>query len=121
MPIKPFGELATDFSFTTFYSITLLPITLNTMYYQNTDKFLISVDCIIFGFHKKELHVLLTRRPVEPKLNEKNFIIFASVIGLCFLILSPFPHRIDEYSHYLKSYIIANGKLYNDINSDGRI
>lgn len=58
---------------------------------------------------------------VEPKLNEKNFIIFASVIGLCFLILSPFPHRIDEYSHYLKSYIIANGKLYNDINSDGRI
>ena len=40
------------------------------MYYQNTDQFLISVDCIIFGFHNKELHVLLTRRPVEPMKNE---------------------------------------------------
>ena len=40
------------------------------MYYQNTDQFLISVDCIIFGFHNKELHVLLTRRPVEPMINE---------------------------------------------------
>lgn len=39
-------------------------------YYQNTDQFLISVDCIIFGFHNKELHVLLTRRPVEPMKNE---------------------------------------------------
>ena len=43
---------------------------MNTIYYQNTDKFLISVDCIIFGFHNKELHVLLTRRPVEPMINE---------------------------------------------------
>lgn len=43
---------------------------MNTMYYQNTDQFLISVDCIIFGFHNKELHVLLTRRPVEPMKNE---------------------------------------------------
>ncbi len=43
---------------------------MNTMYYQNTDQFLISVDCIIFGFHNKELHVLLTRRPVEPMINE---------------------------------------------------
>ena len=43
---------------------------MNAMYYQNTDQFLISVDCIIFGFHDKELHVLLTRRPVEPLINE---------------------------------------------------
>lgn len=43
---------------------------MNTIYYQNTDQFLISVDCIIFGFHNKELHVLLTRRPVEPMINE---------------------------------------------------
>ena len=43
---------------------------MNTTYYQNTDQFLISVDCIIFGFHNKELHVLLTRRPVEPMINE---------------------------------------------------
>lgn len=43
---------------------------MNNKYYQNTDKFLISVDCIIFGFQNKELHVLLTRRPVEPLINE---------------------------------------------------
>lgn len=43
---------------------------MNTTYYRNTDQFLISVDCIIFGFHNKELHVLLTRRPVEPMKNE---------------------------------------------------
>ncbi len=43
---------------------------MNTTYYQNTDQFLISVDCIIFGFQNKELHVLLTRRPVEPLKDE---------------------------------------------------
>lgn len=43
---------------------------MKTMYYPNTDKFLISVDCIIFGFNKKDLYVLLTRRPVEPRVNE---------------------------------------------------
>lgn len=39
-------------------------------YYENNTHFLIAVDCIIFGFRKKELHVLLTRRPVEPLKNE---------------------------------------------------
>ncbi len=39
-------------------------------YYNNNDLFLVAVDCIIFGFHDKELHVLLTRRPVEPMKNE---------------------------------------------------
>ncbi|MBF6598414.1 MAG: NUDIX hydrolase [Fermentimonas sp.] len=43
---------------------------MNTTYYQNTDQFLISVDCIIFGFQNKELHVLLTRRPVKPLKDE---------------------------------------------------
>jgi len=39
-------------------------------YYENNAHFLIAVDCIIFGFRKKELHVLLTRRPVEPLKND---------------------------------------------------
>lgn len=39
---------------------------MNTQYYINKSKFLVAVDCIIFGFKDKELHVLLTRRPVEP-------------------------------------------------------
>lgn len=39
-------------------------------YYKNNDQFLVAVDCIIFGFHNRDLHVLLTRRPVEPMKNE---------------------------------------------------
>lgn len=38
-------------------------------YYPDNTKFLIAADCIIFGFKKKELHLLLTRRPVEPLKN----------------------------------------------------
>lgn len=38
-------------------------------FYPDNTKFLIAADCIIFGFTKKELHLLLTRRPVEPLKN----------------------------------------------------
>ncbi len=39
-------------------------------YYLNNSKFLVAADCIIFGFKDKELHILLTRRPVEPLAGE---------------------------------------------------
>ncbi len=39
------------------------------IFYPDNTKFLIAADCIIFGFTKKELHLLLTRRPVEPLKN----------------------------------------------------
>lgn len=39
-------------------------------YYKNNSEFLVAADCIIFGFKEKELHVLLTRRPVEPMAGE---------------------------------------------------
>ncbi len=39
-------------------------------FYTNNSRFLIAVDCIILGFRNKELHLLLTRRPVEPMKNE---------------------------------------------------
>ncbi len=35
-------------------------------YYQNVDKHLVAVDCIIMGFHENELHILIARRPFEP-------------------------------------------------------
>lgn len=35
-------------------------------FYQNTDTFLVAVDCIIMGFHDNELHILITRRQMEP-------------------------------------------------------
>ena len=43
---------------------------MNNHYYKNNPKFLVAADCIIFGFKDKELHILLTRRPVEPMANE---------------------------------------------------
>lgn len=43
---------------------------MNTQFYENNAKFLTAVDCIIFGFKDKELHILLTRRPVEPLKGE---------------------------------------------------
>lgn len=39
-------------------------------YYLNTSLFLVAADCIVFGFKNKELHILLTRRPVEPLAGE---------------------------------------------------
>lgn len=39
-------------------------------YYLNKPKFLVAADCIIFGFKDKELHILLTRRPVQPQYGE---------------------------------------------------
>ena len=43
---------------------------MTNQYYLNTSKFLVAADCIIFGFRDKELHILLTRRPVEPEAGE---------------------------------------------------
>lgn len=39
-------------------------------YYSNNSTFLVAVDCIIFGFKDKDLHILLTRRPLEPQGGE---------------------------------------------------
>ena len=43
---------------------------MNTTFYLENATFLIAVDCIIFGFKDKELHILLTRRPMEPLKGE---------------------------------------------------
>ncbi|HZJ80886.1 MAG TPA: NUDIX domain-containing protein [Dysgonamonadaceae bacterium] len=43
---------------------------MNNQYYKGNSKFLVAADCIVFGFKDKELHVLLTRRPVEPMAGE---------------------------------------------------
>ncbi|HOV71103.1 MAG TPA: NUDIX domain-containing protein [Dysgonamonadaceae bacterium] len=43
---------------------------MNADYYLENPTFLVAVDCIIFGFKDKELHILLTRRPLEPLKGE---------------------------------------------------
>lgn len=41
-----------------------------TGFYGHDAKFLVAVDCIIFGFKDKELNILLTRRPLEPNIGD---------------------------------------------------
>ena len=43
-------------------------------FYQNADKFLVAVDCIIFGFEKQRLKLLLFKRSIEPFKNEWSLI-----------------------------------------------
>jgi 8-oxo-dGTP diphosphatase len=43
---------------------------MNNQYYKGNSKFLVAADCIVFGFKDKELHVLLTRRPIDPLAGE---------------------------------------------------
>ncbi|MBO4802688.1 MAG: NUDIX hydrolase [Bacteroidaceae bacterium] len=40
------------------------------LYYSQNPKFLVAVDCIIFGFQRGELKVLLQQRPFEPHKGE---------------------------------------------------
>ncbi len=37
-----------------------------TTYYSDKDKFLVALDCVIFGFYEGELHLLLLKRNFEP-------------------------------------------------------
>ena len=42
--------------------------------YNNEDKVLLAVDCIIFGFDKEELKILLIKRNFEPELGKWSLI-----------------------------------------------
>ncbi len=43
---------------------------ITTTFYQQYPKFHVAVDCIIFGFKKGQLKVLLQKRPFEPRQGE---------------------------------------------------
>lgn len=46
---------------------TLQEISQQLNYYQQEDQVLLAVDCIIFGFDKKDLKILLVKRNFEPE------------------------------------------------------
>lgn len=48
--------------------------TTNANYYANEDQVLLAVDCIIFGFDKKQLKILLVKRNVEPEKGKWSLI-----------------------------------------------
>ena len=37
-----------------------------TTFYSDNERFLVALDCVIFGFHAGELHLLLLQRNFEP-------------------------------------------------------
>ncbi|TLP74016.1 NUDIX hydrolase [Maribacter sp. ACAM166] len=43
-------------------------------YYSKEDQVLLAVDCIIFGFDKKNLKILLVKRDIEPQKNRWSLI-----------------------------------------------
>ena len=43
-------------------------------FYNNADKVLVAVDCIIFGFYKHELKILLVTRKIEPEKGKWSLI-----------------------------------------------
>ena len=43
-------------------------------FYQKEDQVLLAVDCIIFGFDKKNLNILLIKRPIEPEKGKWSLI-----------------------------------------------
>ena len=51
---------------------------------------------------------------------EKNFIRLAFLLGILVLFINPFPHVIDESTHFFRSYMISQGDFY-DTTFVGRI
>ena len=43
-------------------------------FYQKEDQVLLAVDCIIFGFDKKNLKILLVKRNFEPEMGKWSLI-----------------------------------------------
>lgn len=57
---------------------------------------------------------------LDGKLDEKNFLKISIFTGIMMILFIPFPHKLDEGTHFFRSYLIANGSFY-DIKVDGEI
>ncbi len=53
--------------------------------------------------------------------DEKGFLILICSFGLLITFLNPFPHAIDESTHFFRSYMISQGNLLDDTSADGVI
>ena len=52
---------------------------------------------------------------------EHNFLIIGCVIGLFYMFINPFPHAIDEYTHFFRAFCISQGDIHDSINENGLI
>lgn len=86
-----------------------------TSFYQNHQKFFISVDCIIFGFKDGQLQLLIQRRPYYPGLGEMSLLggfvgMFESVDEAAQRVLKDFTGLDHVYMNQLGAF--------GDINRD---
>jgi len=89
-------------------------------YYTDADKHLLAVDCIIFGFDKRELKLLLFKRKLEPFKNQW------SLIGSFVNASENLDHaasRVLEESTGLSKVYLEQLKCYGDAQRDpgGRV
>lgn len=86
---------------------TYIDITANTLFYLLLIVVFIISIVLIFIF--------------ENDINEKVFLKLAIILGIIFAIITPYPHPLDEGTHYFRSFMIANGRFYDDKAKDGEI
>lgn len=55
----------------------------------------------------------------ERKL-ENTFLALSLLMGILFVVINPFPHRLDEDTHFFKSYTISQGDFFQEVR-DGQV
>lgn len=58
---------------------------------------------------------------IGEKLDEKQFLKFSIVLGICMLVITPFCHSLDEGTHFFRSYMISQGDFYDEKDDNGNI
>ena len=50
-----------------------------------------------------------------------DFLIIATLLGMGFLLLNPFPQPLDESTHFFRSFCISQGNWHDSINENGDV
>lgn len=51
----------------------------------------------------------------------RSYLIYASVVGLLYLFIIPFPNPLDESTHFFRSFMISQGNILDDVDDTGEI
>lgn len=51
----------------------------------------------------------------------RNFVVIGVICGLLWIFINPFPHQIDEATHFFRSFAISQGSIHDTYSSSGQI
>ncbi len=88
---------------------------MSTAFYQNQEKFFVSVDCIILGFKNNELKVLVSKRRFEPLKGGRS--LMGGFVRSGESINEAAERVIEEYTG-LKGLFIEQVGAYGDVTRD---